>query len=114
MSEVLLNRTEIRALILSSENLKRKTLVFTFFGAEIELRQPTTGDIMRYMEESTRTMSLVNILLDYAYIPGTDEKVFEAGDIDTLKQLPYNEDMQKLTKVIEQFTNVIVSDAEKN
>lgn len=107
-------RNELRAKILSHENLVRKKVELTFFGASIELRQPTAGDIMKYMDEQTKTMNIVSILLDYAYVPGTDDKVFEEGDVETLKQLPYNEDMQKLTRAIEEFTNIMVGEAEKN
>lgn len=107
-------RDEIRAAILASDNLKRKTVPLKFFGAEIELRQPTTGDIIRATEGGTNRFTLVNVLLDYAYVPGTDEKVFEEGDVEHLKSLPYNEDMKSLTQAIETFTNILVGDAEKN
>lgn len=107
-------RDEIRALVLADANLKRHSITVNFFGADIELRQPTTGDIIRSIEDESRKMTLVRVLLDYAYVPGTDEKVFEEGDIPVLEQLPYNSDMKALTKAIEAFTNILVGDAEKN
>lgn len=107
-------RTELRARIFAAENTTRKKIKLTFFNAEIELRQPTAGDILRYMENDARSLNLISVLLDYAYVPGTNEKVFEEGDVETLKQLPFNEDMQQVTKAIEQFTNVMVGQAEKN
>lgn len=107
-------RDELRSAILSSANMKRKSVKLKFFGAEIELLQPTAGDIMRYMDDSTKSLNIANVLLDYAYVPGTEEKVFEEGDLENIKQLPFNEDMQALVKAIEQFTNIMVGEAEKN
>lgn len=107
-------RNLIRGTILASDNYKRDAIELDFFGAQIELRQPTTGDILRYTDSNSNALSLISILLDYAYVPGTNEKVFEEGDVEELKQLPYNKDMQALIKAIERFTNVMISDAEKN
>lgn len=108
------SRDALRALIFSAEKAKPKTVALNFFGADIELRQPSVGDIQKYMESESQTMSMVSVLIDYAYVPGTDEKVFDPADADTLKALPFNEDVRKATEAINTFTNVVLGDAEKN
>ena len=107
-------RDEIRAKILSQENMRGKSVELKFFGADIELRQPSLGQIQQYMESGDNKISLIRMLLDYAYVPGTDERVFEAGDVEALSQLPFGEDMSKVAAAIEKFTSLVIGDAEKN
>ena len=49
---------------------------------------------------------MINTLVGYAYIPGTDEKIFEDADAASLKQLPFGADLQRIMKALETLTEV--------
>lgn len=105
-------KDDIRSKILSSDSKKGKAEVIKFFGTEIEIRQPTLRDLVNYAgKEKT---SFVDTLLEYAYVPGTNEKVFEEADRDGLLDLPFGEDAQRVGDVIAKFTNMSVDTAVKN
>ena len=71
---VLPSRDKLRELIFNSN--QAATTEIQFFGQTIELRQPTVGEIEelnRRREDSSSTIG--DILVRYAYVPGTDERV---------------------------------------
>jgi hypothetical protein len=110
-------RDDIRKAIFSADASKRQSIKLNFFGTEIELRQASIMEVQAQIERratSNGTVSIADYLIDYAYVPGTDEKVFESGDKETIAQLPFNKDMTKLTEAITSLTNIDVKAAEKN
>ena len=106
-------KAAIRAAILATENTKAASQTIKFFGAELEFRHPTAGDLIA-MATRAGDLNLVTFLIDYAYVPGTDEKVFTPEDADALKQLPFTAEMKAVVKLIEGFTSVMVETEEKN
>ncbi len=107
-------RDELRAAIMSSENTKRKRYPLSFFGQEIELIQPSLGNIQKYMDAANSGIKLTDVLIDYAVIPGTDERIFEQADEASLKQLPFNDDLAQLSNLMAQLMGADVKTAEKN
>lgn len=103
-------RDSIRSQVFAKKDLKSKTL--DFFGTQIELRQPKLKDILDAQQEAAQqaedgvSSAVVSILLQYAYVPGTSEKVFEAGDRDALLQLPFDENLIGITEALEELTKV--------
>lgn len=97
-------RDELRAKLLATK--RPKTIPVEFFGEKIELRQPTLGDILKARDNEDRTAAVVNILVSYAYIPGTDEKIFESGDSESLLAMPFGGDFIEVTKALETLTAV--------
>lgn len=103
-------RDEIRAQVFAPKEVKTKDL--TFYGAKIELRQPRLEDILAVqqsdanLEEGQVSVAAISILLQYAYVPGTSEKVFEEGDRDALLKLPFDENMTQLTEALQELTDV--------
>lgn len=97
-------RDQIRAKILSTKQPKSK--IIQFFGATIEIKQPVLDDIMKARDDEEQTARVVNILLMYAYVPGTSEKVFESGDKDSLLQMPFGGDFIAVTDALEELTKV--------
>lgn len=109
MSEV---RDKLRGLIFSGENTKPKSEEVTFFGAQIEVRQPAVGLILDMRNAGTdQKTQMVTMLTTYCFVPGTDEHVFEEGDLDSLMALPWGSDFQKLQKVVASLTNLEVTQA---
>jgi hypothetical protein len=93
-------RDQIRATISNSPKAKPATEVIDFFDTKIELRQASLGQIISNTsdegdsEEQQRSKA-VKGLIDGAYVPGTEEKVFDIGDTEWLQSLPYNADLAK-------------------
>jgi hypothetical protein len=102
MSAVL-NRDNIRAAIFGSENAKIKSKIVTFFGADVELRQSTIGSLDARTSGDEK-YTIVGAIIENAYVPGTDEKVFDEGDRDMLTALPFGADIQRLTKAMNELS----------
>lgn len=95
-------RDAIRAQIASA---KPQSEVIDFFGADIEFRQPTIGTIleMRQVEASEASFMM---LLNFAFVPDTNEKVFELTDEDWLRELPFGEDMQRVISAVNKLLGI--------
>ena len=97
-------RNAIRAQIFAARELKK--IEVEFFGAQIEMRQMQLSDILTVQNNEDRESGIVDMLIKYAYVPGTDEKVFEDADADAFKKLPFGADFQRLSKAMEELTEV--------
>lgn len=97
-------RDQMRAKIFAAKTVKRKTI--DFFGTDIEIRQPTLGDIVDAQSNEDRKAAVVETLIKYAYIPKTDTKVFEDGDADVFKGMPFGGDFIRVSKTLEELTEV--------
>lgn len=110
------SRDNIRAKILGSTTVS--TIAVDFFGEQIELRQATVGQMQKMIDAQNAgdatSKGVVAYLIAYAYVPGTDEKLFDDADAEVLGQLPFDDNMKALTDAINKLTNMSVSDAEKN
>lgn len=104
MSNEMSARDKIRAQVFQSRKPKAK--VIEFFDAEIELRQPTLGAILDAANEEERRAAIIDTLVNYAYVPGTDEKVFEDTDADSFKAMPWGADFQRVAKTLEEITEL--------
>jgi len=102
-------RDDIRASIFGA---KPETRTIEFFGHEIELRQPTLGATME-MRRSTDEDATANMLINYAYVPGTNDHVFEAADEENIKNIPFGADMQRLSQAVNELVGVTPADMEK-
>jgi hypothetical protein len=112
------SRAELRSSIFSSTNTKPKSKLVDFFGEQIEVRQPKVGVVLdlRNAGEKNIKQMLISTLIQYCYVPGTDEKVFEEADEDQLMEMPFGEDLTRLQTAISELTNVNIQadDAAKN
>lgn len=102
-------RDTIRAAIF---NAKPESACIEFFGNEIELRQPTMGVVMnlRKMEEVDQTTQM---LINYAFVPGTNDAVFEPEDEDGIRGIPFGPDMNRLLEAINKLLGISVEGLEK-
>lgn len=101
---VVLTRDQIRAEIFKTR--KPLSVVITFFGQQLELRQPTLADVMAVQETEDRQSAITQTLVRYAFIPKTEIHVFEAADADAIMQLPFGADMVGVTEALEKLTSV--------
>jgi len=106
-------RDQIRDKILGHKQ-HFKTSIISLFGAEIELRQPTLGQILDVQEGTTTKEAIIKILIQYSYVPGTNEKVFDTGDEAGLLALPYGKDLSTMNEAIRVLTDINILGEEKN
>lgn len=98
------SRDAIRARIFASR--KPASKIITFFGEEIEFRQSTFGEILAAKESASPESAVIGALVSQAFIPGTNEHVFEEGDAEALKAQPFGDDFIRVAKTIEELTQV--------
>jgi hypothetical protein len=77
-----------------------------FFGVEIELRQPTLGDVLSAKQNQDPTAAVIETLIRQAYVPGTDERVFEEADTSELLLKPFGADFIRVSQALERMSDV--------
>ena len=107
-------RDSIRAKIFAAENKRFKTKEITIFGADVEIRQPSLGMILKVKEDEDREKAIVRLLIDFCFVPGTDERVFNSEDGDVLLAMPFGNDLIEVNNAIEELTNIDILEQEKN
>lgn len=108
-----LSRDEIRASIFSSEYSVPKVERIDFNGVQIELRQPLVKGFMDQQGGENREF-FARFLIDNAYIPETDEKVFDVADRDVLLEMPMNSSWSRAVQAIQVLIDIKVDDKVKN
>lgn len=98
-----LTRDDIRSKIFGNQEFKREHV--TFFGQKLELRQTTLKAILDVKEDGIQA-AVIRTLVNQAYIPGTDTKVFEDGDAEALLNMPFGPDFAEVSNALEKLTNV--------
>lgn len=107
-------RDSIRTKIFAAENKRFKTKEITIFGANVEIRQPSLGMILKVKEDENREKAVIRLLIDFCFVPGTDERVFNPSDSDTLLAMPFGNDLIEVNNAIEELTNIDILEQEKN
>lgn len=100
-----MTKDDIRAGIFGVTHAK-KVIPVTFFGVKIELHQPALQDILKAQQADDRESAIIQTLIDYARVPGTEEPVFEKGDIASLKAMPFGADFLRVSQALEDLTEV--------
>lgn len=98
------SRNELRKAIFAARPVRTKLVMF--YGQQIEIRQPKMGDILAAQAQDDREQGIINILISYAYVPGTDEKVFEEGDADAIKEMGFGADFTAVSQAFAELTDV--------
>lgn len=111
-------RDVIRAKVFAHKELKSELV--TAFGAEIEVRQPSLGTMMRLQKQSDTTdpveyaKAIVRSIATYCYVPGTNELVFNEADIELLEGLPFDDNIGIINDAVARLTGTDVESAAKN
>ena len=95
-------------------NAKPKTKILEFFGTSIELRQPPMKAVMELQAHEDRTRAAAEMIVRYAYVPGTSEQVFDSADVDTIMSLPFGGDLSRINTAIAELTDIDVLGEEGN
>lgn len=102
-TQVLSTRDSLRASIFSSENSRCKRVPITLNGAELELKQPTIDEVIKLQDRPEASARVAIILINHAFIPGTEDKVFDDADYDSLAALPYTPELTAIQEVLNTF-----------
>lgn len=112
------SRKEMRDKIFGAK--PKSEIVEDFFGVPLELRQPTL-EVALSQRDSSEENKLYFMLTEYAYVPGTPERVFGREDIENLKQLPFGPEFSQLMDKVNKLLGVdpaqveaAIKDAEKS
>ena len=97
------SRDEFRKKIF--QNRKRDSRMNNFFDEELEIKQPSVKELMDFQDINDRE-SIVQILIKQAYVPGTNEKVFEDADKDTLMEMPAGSWIGELNNAIQDLSGL--------
>ncbi len=106
-----LTRQQIRDQLLGDAHKPKRELL-TIFGIEIELQQPTLRGILDVQEITDTKERSAGMIIDYAYVPGSNERIFEPADREIILGWPFNDEIVKLQLAIAKLTGVDIEEAE--
>ena len=104
-------RDELRAILIGSTP-KGKSKLVEVFGVKLELRQPTLAAIMKTRDVEDTAQRAVDMIIEYAFVPGTEEHVFEDTDSEFILRWPFGEDLTKINAAIGELTGIDIAAAE--
>lgn len=117
-----LSPEEYRARIFSEKNMAVRRKTYTFFGLEVETRQPTVTELdelttasaeVEKLDPDKKASVVLRVATMFSYIPGTDKKVFQPEDAYALTKMPFGPDMKAMFDAVNELTS-ITEDAAKN
>jgi len=108
-----MSRDELRSSIFGEARQNFRSETTQLWGHEVEFRQPTLGQVLR-VGQTDPGEAMLRMIIDYVYVPGTTERLFEDGDIDVLRSMPYDAELNVLADIVTKLTGVDVEEAEKN
>lgn len=108
------SRDQIRSKLFGKKHLKSR--VIEIFGTQVEVRQPSIGQIleMQDVQSDKQQNQMVRMLIQHCYVPGTNEKVFDDADADSILEWPFDDWFNKFNDAITELTSIDVKGAEKN
>lgn len=110
------SRDSLRAKIFSGSNSKKRSVTFNFNGVDLEWRQPSIREVQTAQADTGAGEGnfMTTLLISHTFIPGTEERVFEEADRDSLENMPFGGDWQRTIKSISDLLDLSVEDKAKN
>lgn len=105
-------RDQLRAALIGKKHKPQRAKV-TLFGVELEFQQPTLRSIISARDEEDELVRTADVFIQYAYVPDTDERVFEEGDRDVILNWPFTDELIEVQLLIAKLTGIDISDAEE-
>ena len=102
-------RDELRGKIFAHRALKTETI--NIFGQDVEIRQPTLGQLLGARDEPDKRRAVVKLMIEYTFVPGTNERVFEDADYESIINMPFGDDLVKVNQAINRMTSINVEEA---
>ena len=86
-------KDSLREKFFSPKNFKRKKI--KLFDVSLEVRQPSVKQLNELWEvkddKGNAQNAAVRLIIEYAYLPGSDTKLFDESDYDGLMAMPYGD-----------------------
>ena len=105
-------RDGLRTKLLSASNTKPRSEVLTLFGQQVEVRQPSLGAILDFQQYEDRKEQAARAIIKYVFVPGTDERIFEEGDIPTIMNWPFTGEVLALSQTLDKLVGINPEDLE--
>jgi len=106
-------RNALRSKIFAQHSANSK--VIQLFGEDVEVRQPSIGEVLEAREDSTSDRdTLVSLMVRYCYVPGTTERIFEETDSGAIMEWPIGKWFTDFNNAISELTDIDVVSAEGN
>lgn len=108
-------RDALRAGIFSNANNPQSSII-EMFGQKVEVRQPSVKaiNVMAKRAQESNISSVTQILVNYCFVPGTDEKVFTVEDAEAIDGLPSGKWLTELNEAVANLTGLDLEKAIKN
>jgi hypothetical protein len=100
--QVVITRDSIRTKLF---NIKRRSKVITIDGMPIEIRQSNVGSLVA-LDQSDGIPATIRVMIDSCFVPGTDEPVFDKGDVEALKAMPFGEEWMDLVTAVDEISGL--------
>lgn len=105
-------RDDLRQRLFSAKKFRSK--VVNLFGDKVEIRQPSVGQILKARDTDDSKEALIGILVDYCFVPGTTDRVFEKSDAGAIMEWPVGKWFTDVNTAITDLTDIDVAGSEKN
>jgi len=105
-------RDSVRSRIFSAKKFETRTI--KIFDQEVEVRQPSIGQIVDRMNMADDPKQVVDMLIEHCYVPGTDTKVFDPEDKDSILSWPVGQWFTEFNNALTELMEINVEEAEKN
>jgi hypothetical protein len=96
-------RDDLRAKLFSS---KPRSKIVAFNDVEVEVRQPPVKAILEGTDNTDKRAAIVKLLISYCFVPGTNERVFEDADYDSILEMPFGNDWIALSSAIDSLIDI--------
>lgn len=108
-------REALRAELFQKKHVFKSKLI-DFLGQQVEVRQPSIGEILNFQEEDEASSkdSFIDALVRFCFVPGTDDKLFDSEDAERIMSLPQGEWVSGFNSAVAELFEVNVGEAEGN
>lgn len=90
-----------------------KSQIVTLFGEQVEIRQPSLAVMLEARVTTDNKDAVIDMIIRYSYVPGTNEQLFDPADRDTIANWPFGEDLLEFQTAIAKLTGVDISTREQ-
>ncbi len=104
-------RGALRAHLLQTREPEHEMV--TLFGKEFELRQPTLEQVLNARDSKDALDGTLNLLIDRAFVPGTNERIFEEGDKRILAKMPFGKEMVEVNAAMSRLSGIDLDEEEE-
>ncbi len=105
LAPTLLTKEELRDRIFG-HTPKVRTKLLPLFGTEIELHQPILRAVLDVRESEDPKIRASDMIINYACVPGTNERVFDEADREMILNWPFTDEVINIQMAIAELTGV--------